>query len=66
MNAAATIAHATKGREITEIHCFGGKDYACVVRDYSRTGLLPAAVAWDSRGIGHKLATLKKWLEAPA
>jgi hypothetical protein len=62
-DAAETIAAATAGRQVSEIHFFGGKLYRNVVLEYSRAGLLPAEFTWDSRDIGYKLKTLKEWLE---
>jgi hypothetical protein len=63
MDAAATIAQATDGREIARCHCVGGKLYASVIGEYSRLGMLPPNVTHDARGIGHKLGSLKTWLE---
>jgi hypothetical protein len=61
--ARTTILQAIEGRAIADCHCVGGKNYACVIREYSRCGLLPLNVTHDARGIGYKLGSLKRWLE---
>jgi hypothetical protein len=61
--ARTTIARAIQGRTIADCHCVGGKNYAWVIREYSRCGLLPPHVTHDARGIGYKLGSLKRWLE---
>ena len=64
--ARAMVAAAIAGWQIGEVHVFGGRLYAGVVQHLHRLGIFGVApIAWDARGIGHKLGSLKAWLSTP-